>query len=71
MVGLKVLEFVSDGASCNRKFYSMHMQAEGKWSCSSQDQQHKINYTDVDHERPIFLISDVPHLLKTTRNSQM
>ena len=63
MVGLKVLAFVSDGASCNRKFYSMH---KPKGSCPAV---HKINNIYADVERPIFLISDVPHLLKTTRNS--
>lgn len=61
LLGLKVLTFVSDGASCNRKFYNM----QGKGSGIT----HKINNIYADEERPIFLISDVPHLLKTARNS--
>lgn len=61
MLGLKVLAFVSDGASCNRKFYSMHKKGSGP--------VHKIDNIYADVARPIFLISDVPHLLKTTRNS--
>ena len=61
-IGLKVLAFVSDGASCNRKFYKMH----GEKGCESP---HKIKNIYAEEDRPIFLISDVPHLLKTTRNS--
>ena len=61
MLGLKVLAMVSDGASCNRKFYGMHKKGTGI--------SHKIANVYADEERPIFLISDVPHLLKTARNS--
>ena len=61
MLGLKVLAFVSDGASCNRKFYSMH--------AVESSMPHKITNIYAEEDRPLFLISDVPHLLKTTRNS--
>lgn len=61
MLGLKVLTMVSDGASCNRKFYGMHKKGTGI--------SHKMANVYADKERPIFLISDVPHLLKTARNS--
>lgn len=57
-LGFRVIAFVSDGASCNRKLYSMH-----------DMEPHKIQNIYADEERPLFLISDVPHLLKTTRNS--
>ena len=61
-LGFKVLAFVSDGASCNRKFYSMH----GKGSAGIS---HKITNPYAAEDRPIFFISDIPHLLKTVRNS--
>lgn len=61
MIGLKVIAFVSDGASCNRKFYSMHTTGNGI--------SHTIKNIYAAEDRPIFLISDVPHLLKTARNS--
>ena len=57
--GLKVRAIVSDGASCNRKFYKL---------CSaSEDAHYAIN--PVDEERKIYFVCDVPHLLKTTRNN--
>ena len=61
MLGFKVLAFVSDGASCNRKFYNMHT--------IDNEIPHKITNIYADEDRPIYLISDVPHLLKTVRNS--
>ena len=60
-LGFKVMAFVADGASCNRKFYNMHTMDNGI--------THKIKNVYADEERPIFLISDVPHLIKTARNS--
>lgn len=62
MIGLKVIAFVCDGATSNRKF--MKMFREGK-----EEITHRIKNIYADEDRPIFLISDVPHLLKTTRNS--
>lgn len=61
MIGLKVLSFVCDGASCNRKFYKMHKIANGV--------NYKVKNVYADEDRPIFLISDIPHLMKTARNS--
>ena len=62
MIGLKVIAFVCDGAASNRKF--MKMFREGK-----DEITYKIKNVYTDEDRPIFLISDVPHLLKTARNS--
>lgn len=59
LIGLKVLAVVCDGATPNRKFFRMH----GK----SKDIYKSTNI--YEKSRPIYFISDVPHLLKTTRNS--
>lgn len=61
MVGIKVLALVCDGASTNRKFFRMH----GKL----KELTYKVTNIYADEPRPIFFISDVPHLIKTTRNS--
>ena len=61
---LPVIAAVSDGASCNRKFYKMHDMLDGK---GGADVVHcTINLFALD--RYIWFFSDAPHLLKTTRN---
>lgn len=57
--GLNVIAFTSDGASSNRKFYKMHG--------SSKELVYKTKnpYREGQY---IFFFSDVPHLIKTTRN---
>ena len=62
MIGFKVLAVVCDGASPNRKFFKMHGTCSDKLT-------YKVKNIYADGDRPIFFISDVPHLLKTTRNS--
>lgn len=57
-VGLRVLSWTCDGASPNRKFFSI---------CSGQEDFWTIN--PFDKKRKIYFISDVPHLIKTTRNN--
>ena len=58
-IGLKVRALVSDGASPNRKFYR-HI---------AQDNEYfTVNRFTTDNRR-LFLISDAPHLMKTTRNN--
>lgn len=55
-LGFKVLVVTADGASPNRKFFSLHG---------------KLNKTQNPYsldDRYIYFVSDVPHLLKTTRN---
>ena len=56
-LGFRVVAFSCDGATSNRKFFSMHGNG------------HKTNnpYSD-DPTREIFFFADVPHLVKTTRN---
>lgn len=58
---LKVLFFCCDGASQNRKFFNLHINSPGN----------NLEYKTVnpyDRSRYIYFISDVPHLLKTSRN---
>lgn len=63
-IGLHVVAFVSDGAQPNRKFYRDHYHASTT--------KKGITYKTPNLFRPgsfIYFISDVPHLLKTTRNA--
>lgn len=61
---LKVVAAVSDGASPNRKFYSLHKLLVG----GDDDPAHRtVNL--YDPERFIYFFSDAPHLIKTVRNS--
>lgn len=62
MIGFKVLALVCDGASPNRKFFKMHC-------IDDKELTYKVKNIYADGDRPIFFVSDVPHLLKTTRNS--
>lgn len=62
--GLKVMVITCDGASPSRKFFKMHKAAR---------KPHEVVYKTTnpfsEDKRDIFLfISDVPHLIKTTRN---
>ncbi len=55
---------VSDGAKPNRKFFN-------SLGVEKTDMKNGIVYRTVNrycHERYIYLMSDVPHLIKTTRN---
>ena len=58
-MGFLVRAFVCDGASPNRKFFKIIRANE-------IDIHYTIN--PWDRSRRIYLISDVPHLIKTTRN---
>lgn len=60
-IGFKVLVITADGASPNRKFFRMH---------SSEDDNvcYKTSNPYTDEERCIYFMSDVPHLMKTSRN---
>ena len=62
--GLTVKFLTADGASTNRLFFKM---------CQLPDDKSKFVYRTIspfssDKSQYIYLISDVPHLLKTTRN---
>ena len=56
-LGFYVRAFVSDGASPNRKFYRIMTDVDIFWTW---------NLLALD--RKIFFFSDIPHLVKTTRN---
>ena len=60
---LKVVAVTEDGASPNRKFFRMN-------STDSTNSKlcHKVSNPYTSEDRSIFFFSDVPHLIKTTRN---
>ena len=62
---LKVIVVCSDGASTNRKIFRMH----GESSCQPYHPVYKTTNRYSEEERPVFFMSDVPHLLKTTRKN--
>ena len=58
-IGFKVRAWVCDGASPNRKCFKINgVGAAGNWMWSL-----------FDPTRKVYFLSDVPHLLKTTRNN--
>ncbi|XP_072042699.1 uncharacterized protein [Amphiura filiformis] len=65
-IGFQVHSFVSDGASANRKFYSMQ-QVTSDDSSTIQGTTFATNHI-IRREDRIFFFCDVPHLIKTTRN---
>ena len=58
-IGFKVLP-ITCGASCNRKLLKLHGEIG--------ELVYKTGNPYSDDSRPHFFISDVPHLIKTTRN---
>ena len=61
-LGFKVLALTCDGASANRHLWKLHSKGN--------EATYKVqNPYAEDPSRPLFLISDPPHLLKTIRNS--
>ena len=58
-LGFKVICVTADGASSNRKFFGMHGRKE--------DLVYNP-FADPKENRPLYFISDPPHLIKTTRN---
>ena len=61
--GLKVMCIVGDGASANRAFFQMCAEPSEKGKCGYKT----VNIYSEDL-RPLFFMSDVPHLIKTIRN---
>ena len=59
--GFKVLAITCDGASANRKFLKLHKTENEGMVCKT------INPYAYE-DRPVFFISDPPHLIKTVRN---
>lgn len=62
LVGFSVRCCVSDGASINRKFYKMHADDYG------DDVTYRATNRFAISPRPLYLISDTCHLMKTSRN---
>lgn len=60
-LGFKVLVVTADGASPNRLFFRMSLQSHDDLCCKS-----KNPYSDEGWY--VYFMSDVPHLLKTSRN---
>ena len=58
--GFKVIALTCDGASANRKFLKLHKSSKGP--------TYKTKNPYPNEDRPIFFISDPPHLIKTVRN---
>ena len=63
---LKVIVVCSEGASTNQKMFRMHGES---LSCQHYNPVYKTTNRYSGEERPVFFVSDVPHLLKTTRNN--
>ena len=59
-LGIVVVAITCDGASDNRKMFSMH--------APDDPSVYKTVNLFSKHEQPIFFISDPPHLIKTIRN---
>lgn len=64
--GFRIIAVVGDGASTNRKFFHLSQTYEAKEM--KQIPFMTQNLFAMDEERPIFFISDAPHLIKTVRN---
>ncbi len=57
--GFNVLACTCDGLSVNRRFFKLHGSGD----------VHKVVNPYSPEKRPLFFISDPPHLIKTVRNS--
>ncbi|XP_033115379.1 uncharacterized protein LOC117115623 [Anneissia japonica] len=64
LLGLRVHGLVSDGASPNRKFYSLHSTTE---VCSAGVTYYTTH--PADFNRRLYFFRDAPHLIKTARNN--
>ncbi|KAL5497202.1 hypothetical protein EMCRGX_G013628 [Ephydatia muelleri] len=58
--GLKVIGVTMDGASVNRSFVKLHQH--------STEMLYKVPNPYAEDKRPLYFISDPPHLIKTIRN---
>ena len=61
LAGFKVRPFICDGASANGKMFKLHAS-----DYPADEKVHRCMNKFAD--RPIYFVSDVPHLIKTTRN---
>ena len=62
VVGLNVRAWVCDGASPNRKLFKLNR-------ISEEEEDYYWTWNLFDPTRKIYFMSDVPHLMKTTRNN--
>ena len=60
-LGLKVIALTGDGASPNRKVFSLH-------SSSTNELCYRVRNPYTQEDRYVHFFSDVPHLMKTTIN---
>ena len=65
MLGFKVICLTSNGASPNRKLYKM---LQSNFVSDAGAVPYKMKNTYTVEDRCVYLMPDVPHLLKTTRN---
>ena len=66
-IGLKVIIITADGAAANRKFFRIHKDS----SESGNNVANGVVYKTTNiyaPERKVYFMSDIPHLIKTTRN---
>lgn len=68
-IGIKVLAFICDGASQNRRFFSLHKFSDGSNVSVDGVVYWCFNRFDPNKERKIYFLSDPPHLMKTLRNN--
>ena len=61
--GLRVMVITCDGASPNRKFFKMHTTSKQTGTVT-----YKTKNPYSPDGREVYFMSDVPHLIKTTRN---
>ena len=61
-LGFKVIAITCDGASSNRKFFKLN-------GVSAEKLTYKTVNVFSEEKRPLFFLSDVPHLIKTVRNN--
>lgn len=65
MLGFKVICLTANGASPNRKLFRM---LGAGCTDNTTDVPYKMKNVYTDEDRMVYFMSDVPHLLKTTRN---
>ena len=61
-MGLRVLAATADGASTNRRLFSLHRQKRGELT-------YKVHNPYASDIRFLYFFSDPPHLMKTVRNA--
>ena len=68
LYGFRVISVTSNGAASNRKLYHMMHFGPDVVTCDSVPTPYRMPNQHTAEDRFIYFISDVPHLIKTTRN---